>query len=31
MSYNPKTDGHIERVNLVLEDMLRIHIMHQPK
>jgi transposase InsO family protein len=30
-SYNPQTDGKIERVNQVLENMLRIHVMHQPK
>jgi hypothetical protein len=30
-SYHPKNDGNIERVNQVLEDMLRMHVMHQPK
>jgi hypothetical protein len=31
MAYHPQTDGQIERVNKVLEDMLRMHVMHQPK
>jgi hypothetical protein len=30
-AYHPQTDGQTERVNQILEDMLRIHIMHQPK
>jgi hypothetical protein len=30
-SYHPQTDGKIERVNQVLEDMLRMHGMHWPK
>jgi transposase InsO family protein len=30
-SYHPQTDGKIERVNQVLEDMLRMHVMHHPK
>jgi hypothetical protein len=30
-SYHPQTDGEIERVNQVLEDMLRMHVMHQHK
>jgi hypothetical protein len=30
-TYHPQTDGQIERVNQVLEDMLRMHVMHQPK
>jgi transposase InsO family protein len=30
-AYHPQTDGQIERVNQVLEDMLRMHVMHQPK
>jgi hypothetical protein len=30
-SYHPQTDGKTERVNQVLEDMLRMHVMHQPK
>jgi hypothetical protein len=29
--YHPQTDGKIERVNQVLEDMSRMHVMHQPK
>jgi hypothetical protein len=28
---HPQTNGQIERVNQVLEDMLRMHVMHQPK
>jgi hypothetical protein len=31
MIYHPKTDGQTKRVNRVLEDMLRMHVMHQPK
>jgi hypothetical protein len=31
MAYHPQTDGHTERVNRVVEDMLRMHVMHQPK
>jgi hypothetical protein len=31
MAYHPQTYGQIERVNRVLEDMLRMHVMHQPK
>jgi hypothetical protein len=31
MTYHPQTDGQTERVNRVLEDMLRMHVMHQPK
>jgi len=27
-SYHPQTDGHAERVNQVLKDMLRMHVMH---
>jgi hypothetical protein len=30
-TYHPQTDGKIERVNQIVEDMLRIHVMHQPK
>jgi hypothetical protein len=30
-TYHPQTDGNLERVNQVLEDMLRMHVMHQPK
>jgi hypothetical protein len=30
-AYHPQTDGQTERVNQILEDMLRIHVMHQPK
>jgi hypothetical protein len=30
-TYHPQTDGKIERVNQILEDMLRMHVMHQPK
>jgi hypothetical protein len=29
--YHPQTDGHTKRVNQILEDMLRMHVMHQPK
>jgi hypothetical protein len=29
--YHPQTDEKIERVNQVLEDILRMHVMHQPK
>jgi hypothetical protein len=31
IAYHPKTDGKTERVNQILEDMLRMHVMHQPK
>jgi hypothetical protein len=31
IAYHPKTDGQTERVNQILEDMLRMHVMHQPK
>jgi hypothetical protein len=30
-TYHPQTDGQTKRVNRVLEDMLRMHVMHQPK
>jgi hypothetical protein len=30
-AYHPQIDGHMERVNQILEDMLRMHVMHQPK
>jgi RNA recognition motif-containing protein len=30
-AYHPQTNGQIERVNQILEDMLRMHVMHQPK
>jgi IS30 family transposase len=30
-TYHPQTDGQTERVNPILEDMLRMHVMHQPK
>jgi transposase InsO family protein len=30
-TYHPQTDGQTERVNKILEDMLRMHVMHQPK
>jgi hypothetical protein len=30
-TYHPQTNGQIERVNQVLEYMLRMHIMNQPK
>jgi hypothetical protein len=31
ISYHPQNDEKTERVNQVLEYMLRMHIMHQPK
>jgi transposase InsO family protein len=31
IAYHPQIDGQMERVNQILEDMLRMHIMHQPK
>ena len=30
-AYHPQADGQMERVNQILEDMLRMHVMHQPK
>jgi hypothetical protein len=30
-SYHPQIHGLTERVNQVLEDMLRMHVMHQPR
>ena len=30
-TYHPQNDGHIERVNSIVEDMLRMHVMNQPK
>ena len=29
-SHHPQTDGQIERVNQVIEDMLRMYVMDQP-
>ena len=29
-AYHPRNDGKIERVNRVLEDMLRMYVMHNP-
>jgi len=29
--YHPKIDGQIERVNRILEDILRVYVMHQQK
>jgi hypothetical protein len=31
IAYFPQIDGQTERVNQILEDMLRMHVMHQPK
>jgi hypothetical protein len=31
IAYHPQTDRHIERVKQILEDMLRMHVMHQPR
>jgi hypothetical protein len=30
-TYRPQTDGKTERVHQIIEDMLRMHVMHQPK
>ena len=30
-AYHPQTDGHTERVNKILQDMLRIYVMHQQR
>ena len=30
-AYHPQTDEQIERVKKILDDMLRMHVMHQPK
>jgi hypothetical protein len=30
-AYHPQTNRQTERVNQILEDMLRIHVMHQPR
>jgi hypothetical protein len=31
IAYHPQTDGRAERVNQILEYMLRMHVMHHPK
>jgi len=31
IAYHPQTDQQKERVNQILEDMLRMHVIHQPK
>jgi hypothetical protein len=30
-AYHPQIDGQKERVNQIVEDMIRIKVMHQPK
>ena len=30
-AYHPQTDGQIEILNQIIEEMLRMHVMHQPK
>jgi hypothetical protein len=30
-TYHPQTDGQMKRVNQILEYMLRMHVVHQPK
>jgi hypothetical protein len=30
-TYHPQTNGQTERLNEVINDMLRMHVMHQPK
>ena len=30
-AYHPQTNGQTQRVKQVLEDMLRMHVMHHPK
>ena len=29
-AYHPQIDGHTERTNQILEDMLRMYVMNQP-
>ena len=30
-TYHPQTDGHIDSFNMILEDMLRMYVMHQQR